>query len=313
MSFSAEVLNVLIASPSDVEAERDEVEQAIYEWNRRYSEQLNVILLPRRWENDVVPAYRGSDPQQIINEQIVHKCDILVGVFWTKLGTPTLSHSSGTLEEIDHFIQSQKDVMLYFLEKPVPRSNTNYSEMERVDEFKRNYASKGIYSLYSVERIVDHLYHAVITRQTKSTGPTKEVFMPVQVNANDREEEIIDIEKLITGEILTDNEILLLTYSLHTGTRQFGERWAAEETTKNIERWISKNELHQSELLNYYSDVISNLAERGVLSATEYTSHGNPRMYSLSMNNHDRLRRLSSQAVDVIDRVMERYWMELPF
>lgn len=170
MSFHAEVLNVLIASPSDVETERDEVEHAIYEWNRRYSEQLNVILLPRRWEKDVVPAYRGNDPQQIINEQIVLKSDILIGIFWTKLGTPTLNHSSGTLEEINQFVEARKAVMLYFLDKPVPRSNDNYSEMARVDEFKRNYSSKGMYSLYSVERVVDHLYQTVVNRKT-TLGP----------------------------------------------------------------------------------------------------------------------------------------------
>lgn len=127
MSYQAEVFNVLIASPSDVATEREEVERAIYEWNRRYSAQLNVVLLPRRWEKDVVPAYRGADPQQIINEQITQKCHILIGIFWTKLGTATLNHSSGTLEEINLFIEAEKDVLLFFVDKPVPRSNTDYS------------------------------------------------------------------------------------------------------------------------------------------------------------------------------------------
>lgn len=46
---------------------------------------MNVVLLPSRWEEDVVPAYRGHDPQQIINEQMVNKCDILIGVVGTLL------------------------------------------------------------------------------------------------------------------------------------------------------------------------------------------------------------------------------------
>jgi hypothetical protein len=255
MSFSAEVLNVIIASPSDVETERDEVEQAVNEWNRRFSEQLKIVLLPRRWEKDVVPAYRGSDPQQIINEQIVQKSDILVGIFWTKLGTPTLSHSSGTLEEINQFITAGKPVQLYFLDKPVPRSNTNYAEMKRVDEYKSNYASMGIYS-YSIDKVVDHLYQTVIQRQTHSALDQEDV-VSIQVDANSSVGEIsIDIEKLITDRVLTDNEILLLRFSLDTGTRQFGERWLADQTKKNIERWISRYELNQSNLLDYYSEVI---------------------------------------------------------
>lgn len=50
MSFQAEVLNVLIASPGDVAKQRDEIEAAIYERNSMYAENMKVILLPRRWE-----------------------------------------------------------------------------------------------------------------------------------------------------------------------------------------------------------------------------------------------------------------------
>lgn len=85
MGFKAEVLRVLIASPSDVSQERDEIEQAIFKWNTVYSENMQVVLLPARWEN-VAPTYRGEDPQQILNEKLVSKCDLLIGVFWKKTG-----------------------------------------------------------------------------------------------------------------------------------------------------------------------------------------------------------------------------------
>ncbi|MEE4565246.1 hypothetical protein [Paenibacillus polymyxa] len=312
MSYHAEVLNVLIASPSDVEIERDEVEKAIYEWNRRFSEQLNVVLLPRRWENDVAPAYRGTDPQQIINEKIVDKSDILIGIFWTKLGTPTLNHSSGTLEEINQFIQAQKDVMLYFLDKPVPRSNTNYPEMQRVDEFKRDYSSKGIFSVYSTEKVLDHLYKNVTTRQTKGINFTQEVI-PAKVNSENGVEDIIDIEKLIIDEVLSDNEILLLTFSIHTGTRQFGERWMAEQTIENIENWLTANDLLFSNLTSSYSGTIINLTKRGILTATDYTRYGNPKNYTLKLEIHDRLRKVSHEAAEVIRKVLQQYKSELPF
>ena len=93
--------------------------------NSHYAENMNVVLLPVRWERDAVPTYRESGPQDIINEQLVNKCDILIGVFWTKMGTPTLRHSSGTLEEIDIFIQNNKEVMMYFVDKEI----TNIEEI----------------------------------------------------------------------------------------------------------------------------------------------------------------------------------------
>lgn len=80
MSFEATVLQVLIASPSDVRDQRDEIEKQIFEWNKQYAEELNIVLLPKRWE-DVAPAYSTDDPQQLLNEKLVGKCDILIGVF----------------------------------------------------------------------------------------------------------------------------------------------------------------------------------------------------------------------------------------
>src|SRR5690606_1305842 len=114
-----------------------------------------------------------------------------------------------------------------FLNKPVPRDNTNYKEMERVDEFKSQYASKGIYSPYLVESILDHLYQTVLQRSPKDQL-TQEVATSIQENIPSEVNTTIDIEKLIVNRVLTDNEILLLTFALKTGTRQFGERWQAE-------------------------------------------------------------------------------------
>ena len=53
-----------------------------------------------------------DNPQEVINEQVVSKSDILLGVFWSKLGTPTNTHSSGTIEEIIYFISQGKEVII---------------------------------------------------------------------------------------------------------------------------------------------------------------------------------------------------------
>lgn len=54
MGFKADVLRVFIASPSDVNQERDEVTEAIFKWKHKFVEHLGVVLLPARWERDVV-------------------------------------------------------------------------------------------------------------------------------------------------------------------------------------------------------------------------------------------------------------------
>ena len=200
--------------------------------------------------------------------------------------------------------------MLYFLDKPVPRNNTDYSEMARVDEFKKSYASMGIYSSYSANRVLDHLYQTVTRRGNHSAIEATASFSEQVISSK---ENSLDIEKFILDDILTDNEILLLAFSIQTGTRHFGEGWQAEETKINIKKWIEANELFDSNLLTNYSEVIVNLADRGFLNATDFTSYGNAKRYSLSIENHNKLRKLSTRANDVLTTTMKRYYFELPF
>jgi len=44
MAYQATILNVMIASPSDVAEERQLVRDAIYEWNAIHSKQFSVML-----------------------------------------------------------------------------------------------------------------------------------------------------------------------------------------------------------------------------------------------------------------------------
>ncbi|RJG03944.1 DUF4062 domain-containing protein [Noviherbaspirillum sedimenti] len=113
MSYTAKVYRVLIASPSDVEEEREIAVKTIQEWNDLHSADRQVVLLPLRWETHTAPEY-GRRPQEIINRQIVDHCDILIGIFWTRIGSPTGEADSGTLEEIERVASAGKPVMLYF-------------------------------------------------------------------------------------------------------------------------------------------------------------------------------------------------------
>src|SRR5579871_1904897 len=100
---------VLIASPGDVQAERQIIVECIDDWNAAHSRSSSVILQPRRWELDVYPEL-GDRPQEIINKQIVDTADIVLGVFWHRIGTPTGQAESGTVEEIERFVAAKRPV-----------------------------------------------------------------------------------------------------------------------------------------------------------------------------------------------------------
>ncbi|GMB78770.1 MULTISPECIES: hypothetical protein [Bacillus cereus group] len=310
MSFKAEVLRVLIASPSDVQKERDEIETAIFEWNTRFAEEMQIILLPSRWEKGVVPAYGGTDAQQVINEQLVNKCDILIGVFWAKLGTPTTRHSSGTLEEISIFIEQNKEVMVYFVDKYVPM-NANFDEIREVNTYKETYGQKGVYAPYNVNKIIDHLYQKVVNYKKKNEvvsekdeGNNLHFTQPKEAAKEINE---FFLEQIILSDKLTENEYLVLRYTLDTENRNFGFRWMEQETLQKIKAWEERKGL-TTNIVNNYHGVIENLAERGIIEVKEYTSYGNPRLYTMPLSTFDQLRQLSSEAKNVINKVMVSFY-----
>jgi hypothetical protein len=90
MSFRSETFRVLIASPSDLREERRVAADAIADWNAEHALAEGVVLLPVMWETHAMPQ-AAARPQEAINQQIVCESDILVGMFWTKLGVAAVS------------------------------------------------------------------------------------------------------------------------------------------------------------------------------------------------------------------------------
>ena len=107
------IFRALVASPSDCIHERRLIPEVIAEWNAVHSLSNAAVIEPVLWETHSRPDL-GGRPQGIINKQLVANCDLLVGAFWTRLGTPTGEAVSGTAEEIEQFRGAGKPVLLYF-------------------------------------------------------------------------------------------------------------------------------------------------------------------------------------------------------
>src|ERR1700683_1562412 len=136
MAYDSRTYRILIASPSDVDEEREIAVRVIQEWNNLYSYSRNVVLLPLRWETHTAPEY-GTRPQEVINRAIVENCDLLLGIFWTRIGTPTGSADSGTLEEIERVAKAGKPVMLYFSRVGTDPDKIDVVQLKRLKAFKQ--------------------------------------------------------------------------------------------------------------------------------------------------------------------------------
>jgi len=133
----------MIASPGDVAAEREICREVINEWNIINSELRKIVLLPVMWERNTRPEMGGRG-QAIVNRQILHKADLLIGIFWKKIGTPTGQSISGTVEEIEEHIEEGKPAMLYFSDKPVPPSEFNNEQYQAVKKLQTDYFDSGL-------------------------------------------------------------------------------------------------------------------------------------------------------------------------
>ena len=147
MSYDARVFNVMIASPSDVASERAIIREVIYDWNAVHSERENIVLLPVGWESHSSPEM-GARPQAIINRQTLDKCDLLVGVFGTRIGSETGEYPSGTVEEIEEHIALGKPAMLYFSEQLGYSDTFDRNQYAKLEELKKDYEGRGLYEIY---------------------------------------------------------------------------------------------------------------------------------------------------------------------
>lgn len=143
MAYSARVVEVMIASPGDVVAERQSVRDVLNAWNVLHARTRKALLMPVGWETHSAPEL-GGRAQQMINDRLLAHCDLLVGIFWTRLGSPTGVAASGTVEEIEEHIKAGKPAMLYFSKAPVVPDSLDAEQYAKLKEFKAWARSKGL-------------------------------------------------------------------------------------------------------------------------------------------------------------------------
>jgi hypothetical protein len=175
MPSKAEVYRVLIASPSDLPEEREVVARAVHEWNDQHAAAENVVLLPVKWETHAVPE-SGVRPQAAINRQLVTGSDILLGMFWTKIGTSTGVAESGTVEEIDQFVSDGKPALLYFSGRPIDPNRIDLKQHRKLRVFKEATYKKALVGAFaSTEELRQTVQRDLLRliRELNAAAPSK--------------------------------------------------------------------------------------------------------------------------------------------
>lgn len=99
-------IQIFLGSPGDVSQEREIVKSVVEEINNTIATAAGAHVKLIMWETDTYPTLNLDGIQEEIYRQLGKKglsivdCDIFIGIFWQRLGTPTKNASSGTEDEI---------------------------------------------------------------------------------------------------------------------------------------------------------------------------------------------------------------------
>lgn len=131
-----DVLRIFLASPGDVQEERDRAQALVDELNEALADSLQCQLRLLKWES-VEPGY--GRPQEIINRK-VDRCDIFLGLLHRRWGQPTgADYTSGFEEEFERALERRRDtgdpeIMIIF--KTVEHTDDPGPQLQQVLEFK---------------------------------------------------------------------------------------------------------------------------------------------------------------------------------
>ena len=141
MAKEISFVKLAFCAPEDVSEELKVARDIVDEWNVNHGEHHKLFVKLVNWKSDARPGL--GRPQQVINRDIIDDADILVGIFWTRFGSPTGIAESGTEEEIRRAINLSKKVLVYFSNRPTSFA-VLAEQITKIDLFKRDFRDKGL-------------------------------------------------------------------------------------------------------------------------------------------------------------------------
>lgn len=252
MSYNCTAIEVMIASPSDVAKERRITAEVIHTWNTVNSYKTNVVLMPLAWETHSTPTM-GTPPQEVINESVLERADLLIGIFWTRIGTPTEDSESGSIEEIEKHVNSGKPAMLYFSDQPVVPDSIDHEQYEKLTKFKEKCRTEGLVETYSDlaeyrEKLARQLSIKInedekLQELISITVPESNLF-ETNINVEPLNPEILKLSEeakrlLVEASQDQTGNILKLRHSEGFAVQTNGKDFVADNSPRTIALWES--------------------------------------------------------------------------
>ncbi|MXM63283.1 hypothetical protein GR925_07420 [Streptomyces sp. HUCO-GS316] len=149
---------VILIAPDDVESELEALRAVIEQANQlRPRERLTVW----NWRTDATPGMHLDGPQGLTDQQMrISEADLVIAVFWSRLGTPVGDAESGTAHELDLAWRSwmatgKPTVWIYFSKSNIPQpAYKDPEQFPQLDSFKKALPKEQTFSEFeSVEEL----------------------------------------------------------------------------------------------------------------------------------------------------------------
>lgn len=239
-------IRVVVASPSDVATERAALDRVVDEINQTMAAELGVNIALSRWETAAAPGFRPRGPQYLIDEILdIPNCDIFIGIFWKRFGTPVDDSGSGTEHEFKQAFDTWRlcqrpQIMFYFSEQPSsPKDKSEVEQWGRVLDFKQNFPKEGLWWPYAgpteFESIARrHLVQQVL-RLTRTAAPPKVNRPPFETLVRrsmfvGRTDELARLHRHIEDET---NALIVLEGIAGIGKSTLARKLSSQLTTKS--------------------------------------------------------------------------------
>ena len=189
MSKKLELVKLTLCGPSDVAKEIDIAKKVIDDWNRLNAEARGLTVKHQHWLSDTYPN-ASERAQGNVNKLVIDEAQILVAVFWRRIGTPTGEGESGTVEEIRRGIRLRRKVLVYFSDLESLSTNTDQQQVDKLWSFRQELkARSSCWSFQSRdkfrEQFANHL--ALALNAFKPKGPRGKIKEQTKVTQTMRD------------------------------------------------------------------------------------------------------------------------------
>lgn len=239
-------INLFISCPGDIKDELNSIEVIVKEFNKTFGKISNFTIQIVHWNEDTYTDI-GEDGQDIINNQIDY--DILIGIIWMRLGTPTKREKSGTVEEIKRAINNSKKQQLVYFKTATPSNlnSINTSELNDVMLFKQELSEKLLYKEFESVEKFETLFRLNLSNliKDKFIDKQKPIEPPIEIQLPKKEVKYQNIVSLID--------------EIENSTKGDFEEIDIFDLNENATECFEKITINLANLTEYLSKLTSNL------------------------------------------------------